>query len=234
MSMTHRKNGSGRNVEQGPNLIRRPQRLGEEVYRVIYAQLMSLKIPPGGRLSVDGLARDLGVSQTPIREALLRLEAQGLVVKTHLVGYSAAEQMGRQRFEQLYELRFLLEPFAVRRAAFNIDAGGLAELERLIAQMRVISQENSRSSYGEFAQRDSEFHNLIAASCGNELVQETLANLHTHVHLFRLVFHSSTTSAAVAEHEQLMDAIRRRDGEAAELAMRIHLDESRLRFKDAV
>ncbi|MDB5623176.1 MAG: GntR family transcriptional regulator [Devosia sp.] len=105
-----------------PGLIKRPTRLGEEVYNAIYGQLMSRQIAPGGRISVDRLVRELGVSQTPIREALSRLEAQGLEVKTHLVGYSAAEQLDRRRLEQLYELRLLLEPFAAARAARNMSA----------------------------------------------------------------------------------------------------------------
>ena len=214
--------------------IKRPQRLGEEVYRVIYAQLMSLKIPPGGRISVDGLARELEVSQTPIREALHRLEAQGLVIKTHLVGYSAAQQMPRSRFDQLYELRFLLEPFAAGRAAVNMNEENLARLEQLLAEMQAVSRDKSRSSYGEFAQRDGEFHNMIAINSGNDLVAETLAGLHTHVHLFRLVFHSNTTKVAVEEHEQIVDCIRRRDSQGAEAAMRTHLERSKQRFSDAV
>jgi DNA-binding GntR family transcriptional regulator len=221
-------------LESGSEVIRRPYRLGEEVYRILYAQLMSLRIPPGGRLSVDGLARELKVSQTPIREALVRLESQGLVVKIHLIGYCAAEQMDRQRFEDLYGLRMLLEPFAAARAAQNIDDDRMWALEELMVQMRTISADSSRTSYGEFAQKDGEFHNLIAGSCGNKLVQETLTGLHTHVHLFRLIFRSGTPRAAMAEHEDILDGIRRGNAEAAERAMRVHLDESRKRFIDAI
>ena len=63
-----------------PGLVKRPARLGDEVYNAIYAQLLSHKIAPGSRISIDNLVREMGVSQTPIREALSRLVAQGLVV----------------------------------------------------------------------------------------------------------------------------------------------------------
>ena len=91
-------------------VIHRAASLAEEVYEAIFARLMALRIPPGARITVDNLVRELAVSQTPIREALGRLEGEGLVVKTHLVGYSAAPQITRDRFEELYELRLLLEP----------------------------------------------------------------------------------------------------------------------------
>jgi DNA-binding GntR family transcriptional regulator len=75
---------------------------------------------------------------------------------------------------------------------------------------------------------------MIAAHSGNRLVQETLANLHTHVHLFRLIFRSGTPRATIAEHEEILGCIRRHDAKAAELAMCKHLEESAKRFKDAV
>jgi len=214
----------------GTSLLRRPTRLGDEVYNAIYANLMSLKIPPGGRISVDSLVRELGVSQTPIREALSRLEAQGLVVKTHLVGYSAASQMDQNRLEQLYELRLLLEPFAAGRAATNMTDEAIASLEAIDMSMRSIENPNSRLAYGEFAQRDSDFHDLIAVNSGNELVQATLAHLHTHVHLFRLFFHSRATAEANDEHDRIIQAIKSRKSTEATAAMREHVERSRKRF----
>jgi len=73
--------------------IDRPTSLAGDVYEAIFAQLMSLKIAPGARITVDSLAREFNVSQTPIREALGRLEGEGLVLKTHLIGFRAAPQI---------------------------------------------------------------------------------------------------------------------------------------------
>jgi len=210
--------------------LRRPTPLGDEVYNAIYSQLMSHKIAPGGRISVDNLARELGVSQTPVREALSRLEAQGLVVKTHLIGYSAAEQMDKQRFEQLYELRMLLEPFAAARAAVHMSKDSMKALEGLANNMKRLERNSSKAAYGQFAQSDSEFHNLIALGSGNELVHAALSNLYTHVHLFRLFYHSRATADANDEHDQIIDALRRRDSDAAATAMRRHLECSKARF----
>src|SRR5262249_59438436 len=88
--------------------IQRHRGLADDVYGAIFNKLMSLEIAPGARITVDGLVRELEVSHTPIREALGRLEGEGLVVKTHLVGYSAAPQITRRHFDELYDLRLLL------------------------------------------------------------------------------------------------------------------------------
>ena len=215
--------------------IRRPTRLGDEVYSAIFGQLMSLRIPPGGRISVDNLVRELGVSQTPIREALSRLEAQGLVVKTHLVGYSASNQMDARRFEQLYQLRELLEPFAAAEAARNMSPEAIAELERLADEMSVAGEnEDPRTAYARFARQDSEFHNMIAGGSGNELIQQTLAGLHIHVHLFRLFYHSTAAREAIEEHRRIIAAIARHDPEAAHAAMHDHIARSMARFRPAI
>ena len=219
-----------KNIRTNASPLRRPTRLGDEVYDAIYSQLMSHKIAPGGRISVDNLARELGVSQTPVREALSRLEAQDLVVKTHLIGYSAAEQMDKQRLEQLYELRLLVEPFAAARAAVHMSDDSIKELESLAQSMKLLERNDSRAVYGQFAQSDGEFHNLIALGSGNELVHAVLSNLHTHLHLFRLFYHSRATADANNEHDQIIEALRRRDSDAAAAAMSHHLECSKARF----
>jgi DNA-binding GntR family transcriptional regulator len=217
----------------GTGLLKRPDRLGEAVYTAIYAQLMSRQIAPGGRISVDGLVRELGVSQTPIREALSRLEAEGLVVKAHLLGYRAADQMDRQRLDQLYELRLLLEPFAAGRAAGAMSDEQLANLKTLALDMQACESDALGEAYGRFAQLDTQFHDAIATACGNDLVRDTLGNLHIHVHLFRLFYHARVTADAIDEHRQLIAALEAHDAEAAETAMRSHLHRSRERFSRA-
>lgn len=209
--------------------IKRPHRLGDEVYQALYSKLMSHRIPPGARISVDNLVRELGVSQTPIREALSRLEAQGLVVKTHLVGYSAAGQIDEARLAQIYDLRLLLEPYAARGAARHMNDEAIEALRAVDHSMREIHP-GGRDSYNTFATLDGQFHDLIAQGSGNDLVRDALLRLHVHIHLFRLYYLASATSEANAEHAAIVAAISQRDPEAAESAMRVHVERSRARF----
>ena len=86
--------------------------LGQEAYERLLTELVSLEITPGERLSVDALARRYRISQTPIREALARLESDGLVIKTHLRGFTAAAGFSRREFAQLFDIRLLLDECA--------------------------------------------------------------------------------------------------------------------------
>lgn len=209
--------------------LRRPP-LGDDVYEELLSRLISLNIAPGARMNVDSLVKELGVSQTPIRSALVRLEAEGLVVKTHLVGYSAAPMPNPQRFEQIYELRLLLEPVAVAKAAHNLTPEARAALRTLHAEMAAPSVDDARLAYGKFATWDAEFHARITSSPGCELIAETLTRLHTHMHLFRLLFHSRVTEEAIAEHADVLAALEAGDADAASEAMKRHILFSRRRM----
>jgi DNA-binding GntR family transcriptional regulator len=210
--------------------IQRHKGLADDVYEVIFNKLMSLDISPGMRISVDGLVRELEVSHTPIREALGRLEGEGLVVKTHLVGYSAAPQITRLRFDELYELRLLLEPDGARRAALKVAEKQLSALRETAEQMRQLSSSSERMSYSGFARLDADFHDQIMRIAGNALIRDTLAHLHTHFHIFRLMFHARVTEEALREHEALLAALSRGDELGAERAMCEHIELSRRRL----
>ena len=226
---------AGRNTEQSVldgsvMAIQRHKGLADDVYEAIFNKLMSLDISPGMRISVDGLVRELEVSHTPIREALGRLEGEGLVVKTHLVGYSAAPQITRQRFDELYELRLLLEPDGARHAALKVAEKQLSTLRETAEQMRKLSSSSERMSYSGFARLDADFHDQIMVIAGNALIRNTLAHLHTHFHIFRLMFHARVTEEALSEHEALLAALSRGDEVGAERAMREHIELSRRRL----
>src|SRR5690554_3698109 len=113
----------------------RPVSVVDAVYDSIYEQLMSLAIAPGARIPIDVVARELNVSQTPVRGALSRLEREGLVHKAHLIGYSAAPQLGRKQFEDLFNFRLLIEPEGARLAALNMTPEALNQLEEIAADM---------------------------------------------------------------------------------------------------
>lgn len=214
-------------------IIQRHRGLADDVYGAIFNKLMSLEISPGARITVDGLVRELEVSHTPIREALGRLEGEGLVVKTHLVGYSASPQITRRRFDEIYELRLLLEPDGARRAAQRISEEQLRKLKDTAEQMRKLDSSRERSSYSRFARRDADFHDKIMEIAGNELIRDTLTHLHTHFHIFRLMFHARVTEEALAEHESILAALSSRDELGAEGAMRDHIERSHHRLLPA-
>jgi DNA-binding GntR family transcriptional regulator len=203
--------------------LKRSQGFVDEVFQLIRADIMSLRIPPDTRISIDSLARELGISQTPIREALSMLEATGLVTKKHFTGYCTAPQLNRQQFDELYEMRLLLEPYAAKCAATRMSDEDLAAITALAASME---PGNTRTAYNKFADQDSELHDRIALGSGNRLIQRSLAQMYSHLHIFRLRFHSEVATEACTEHARLVRALARRDPEGAEAAMRLHIEKS--------
>lgn len=217
------------NADIPHNLTRRSS-LGDEVYETLLTQLISLKILPGERISVDTLAHELGVSQTPIRAALIRLEAEGLVAKKHNSGYSAAPMPTCAKFKEIYEIRLLLEPHATAKAAKNMTDGLRNRLQETNENMAKLAEGGARSNYGKFALQDALFHSLIAQHSENTILTDTLDRLYTHMHLFRLRFHTTVTEEAIHEHALIITALGAGDSHAASTAMKHHILSSRARM----
>ena len=129
--MTVRGLSDGAKVSVPPRQI-----LTDGVYEAVKELVMDQHIEPRSRVNIDKLARDLGVSPTPVREALARLESDGLVIKEPLRGYSIAPLLDRAAFEELYEVRLLLEPHVARRAGERANARLVRNLQRVIDEMR--------------------------------------------------------------------------------------------------
>jgi DNA-binding GntR family transcriptional regulator len=205
----------------------RPVSVVEGVYDLIYQRLVLLEIAPGARIPIDVMARELETSQTPVREALSRLEREGLVRKAHLIGYSAAPQLTRKQFEDIYAFRLMLEPEGAKLAARNMTPAKLATIEASASDMDASGPPVDRSSrYSRFARADGHFHDAIQQIAGNEISRHALASQHIHLHIFRLLFHVRVTQEALEEHESLLTAFRCGDDNLAEAAMREHLHRS--------
>jgi DNA-binding GntR family transcriptional regulator len=205
----------------------------QDMYGKIQARIMNLEIEPGGRLTVEALAREFDVSPTPIREALSRLESDGLVVKTHLRGFHVAPQQTRKEFESMFEVRGLLEPYAAARAALIATEPQRREIAEAEAAMVAVERDSSGRGYREFALLDARFHSLIAEASGNDIIRDTLDRRHMHLHLFRLRKDQRIADEALKEHHRIVQAIDARDDLLAEAAMRSHINRSLARTLEA-
>lgn len=206
----------------GPTLV-------EQAYEHLLAMLMSLEIAPGERIAIDGVARQLGMSQTPIREALSQLEAERLVTKMPNVGYRASAQMSRTEVRDLYTLRQLIEPYAAARAAESMTDESIAILQAIDRDMSSVVEGDVRA-YSRFAEDDATLHRLIATGSGNRLIAETIERLHSHLHIFRSLYRTNAPEEAAREHRIIIDALVAHDPVAAERAVRTHLERSQERM----
>ena len=202
--------------------------LGDEVYAVLQQAIMDGTIPPDERLNAGELARRFDVSPTPVREALARLESDGLVEKHPLKGYRTTDLLEEQEVIDLFELRLLLEPGSAARAAERRSAADVEVLEREIDLAR--SAVGEVGAYSVLSQHDVRLHDLVFRAARNETVRLAYARTHCHLHTFRLAYTGSYVADTVDEHAALAAAIAAGDPIAAESAMRRHIEQSRERL----
>jgi len=202
--------------------------LGDEVYSVLQQAILDGTIPPDARVNAGELARRFDVSPTPIREALARLESDGLVEKHPLKGYRTTDLLARQELVDLFELRLLLEPGTAARAAERRSSADAADLAAEIEFARVAVHQPD--AYAVLSQHDVRLHDLIFRAACNETVRSAYARTHCHLHTFRLAYTGSYVADTVTEHAAIVAAIVDADVAAAERAMRDHVEQSRERL----
>ncbi|MDR6971977.1 GntR family transcriptional regulator [Leifsonia shinshuensis] len=222
-------------IHSGERFLPARRALADDVYDAVLGLLMDQVIEPGSRASIDGIARQLNVSPTPVREALARLESEGLVVKQALKGYTAAALLDEDGLRQLFEMRRLLEPYATRRAATELDGGTLDRLGEVCDAMQrsgraTQSGDDRFEDYKEFAEQDAEFHRLIAQHSGNALLGDAIARLRAHTHQYRIYFRHGVVDETSEEHLAVLEALRANDADRADRAMRDHIDRSYARI----
>jgi DNA-binding GntR family transcriptional regulator len=205
--------------------------LRDSVYEAIKAMLMDHDLTPGSRLSIDGIARQLEVSPTPVREAMTKLESDGLVAKRPHAGYTVAPIMDKVTLDNLYDIRMLLEPEAAKLAARNVTPQQVEGLHRILNQMTTRPPGENYHGYRDFATLDAQLHRAIAEASGNPLIADALTRLHAHTHSYRLYFRVGIADETVWEHQRIVDAIHARHDITADDAMRDHLQSSRARLR---
>lgn len=200
--------------------------LTEDVYEAVKSLIMDHRIAPGERVTIDALARQLAVSPTPVREALARLEADGLVRKRAMAGYSTTPLLTRAEFDDLFEMRLLLECPAAARTAARVDT---VDTDSLAADAELPDRldGDGYAGHAAFTAQDARFHERVAAASGNALLHAAIVRLHAHLHLHRLHFPASHLGTSGAEHRRIVAAIGAGDPTAAAAAMRAHLDAAR-------
>jgi DNA-binding GntR family transcriptional regulator len=205
----------------------RPRRhvLVDDVHEAVKAMIMDGVLPPGGRVSIDGLARELGVSPTPVREALARLESARLVVKEPLRGYRTTPLLTLDELDDLYQFRLLIEPWAAARAAERAGEEGRARLTAEIAGADAPISD-TYAAYRAFTAHDARFHLLVAELAGSCQVRHAFQRTHWHLHIYRLHYDRSIGPKALAEHRKVGDAVLAGNAAAAEAAMREHLEQA--------
>jgi DNA-binding GntR family transcriptional regulator len=208
-------------------------------YEYIRKRILSGEYPPGKPLLTEVLAKDIKVSRTPVRDALRKLETDGLVtIRAHLG--ASVKRMQLKEFQEMCDLRLALEGHAAGLAALNHSETNLREIHHALEAMRRLTEEiiqapQEQPLLGELVREDVRFHIAIITAAENELMKKEILRLHliNRVQVVLMPPGSSKTKsesdarrrAILAKHDDIYAAIARSDAVGAKKEMESHLQE---------
>ena len=199
------------------------QTLGESTYEQLRRMIVSGELSAGTRLQEKPFADRLGVSRTPVREAIARLVSEGLVTRA-LGGVPVVNKISISEIIEILHVRRLLECETARQAAsVHVPVEAILSLRARTEQLL----QRGRSSISEHADLDEEFHITIARIAGSKLLADLVQNLKQKTRIFDKGFIPDRFEPGLNEHIEILDAILARDPARAEAGMRRHLDNVR-------
>lgn len=193
----------------------------DQAYRLLRRAILEGDLKPGEPLVASRLSQQLGISRTPVREAVQALEKEGWVERRRSGGVRVSG-LSMDQIEELFAIRGALEGLACRYAAERMTPA-------LLRELRAVHEEAVEAARrGSIAGTDSlgkAFHRVIHRASGFRLLESQLAQMRDHINRYRRLTISTPgrVTDAVREHAQIVEALERGDGSAAEAAMRKHI-----------
>ncbi len=208
--------------------------LVDEIYAIVKEKIINHEMPPGEKINIDQLGRDLQVSNIPIRESLARLAAEGLVDTIPFKGMYVTK-LSLQDLDEMFEIRVDLERLAIRKAAPNIP---IKRIEKLQADMRKWADAglpDNEERIRFVAKMNERLHGLILEYCGNSLLRSMIRAYIEKVQRYLSLSRSNLEQAIVQleweEHMRIVQSLVLRDPAAAEQALEAHLKNSHARTR---
>jgi DNA-binding GntR family transcriptional regulator len=200
----------------------------DQVRDALRRALLSGAFAPGEQLNEGNLAAQLGVSKTPVREALSMLRATGLVVSKPPRGLAVAV-IGAGRIREIYELREILESEAVRRAVPNVDDQLVAHAQAILTRAQQLGEQRELPG---LIQLNRDFHELLYDRCGNDEIKRVLNGMRDQVEFAVAGGWMVTPSWEMerTEHAAILDAVTKRDARLAAKLTRKHIESARARL----
>lgn len=206
--------------------------LADELYALLKKRILSHEMPAGDKINIDKLARDLGVSNIPIREALSRLSSEGLVSVVPFKGMFVAA-MNAKDIDEIFEIRLSLESLALRKAAARIPKDRL----RLILAETKASQEDAdanQASASRMFKMNEGLHGTILAYADNENLQRMVVSLIERIYRYlNLLNFTIALADEREEHVRILNALLADDMDEAGAALERHLQRARQRLRDS-
>ena len=203
---------------------RLPERtnLRDQVYDILKKRIIFREIESGGKINEEELAKSLGVSRTPIRETLLRLEHEGIVKIIPRRGAFVVSQ-SKEKLIGLLQVREVLEGLVARLATKNMKSELFDRLKLCLEKVSSADDDDNRLL--KYTPADVEFHALLLEACDNELLKNMMESVNAHLQMVRLrtVTLPGRPEQTVREHYEIVAAIEKRNSALAEKLMRKHV-----------
>jgi len=195
--------------------------LSIRVYDHVKRRIVANELPFGSKLTEDGLAKELGISRTPIREALNRLAQDRLVTVSPGRGAFVAT-FSFDDMVQLLEIRETLEGMAARLASKRITK---ETLEKLRQRLKAAAQKQEHNGYKGYLDADRDFHECVISACGNHQLSQLMKSLQDRIQMLRSrsVMLPGRARNSFQEHMEIIDALSARDPDLAEEKIRTHI-----------
>jgi DNA-binding GntR family transcriptional regulator len=205
----------------GHTPLQRPPSLKDAAYRQIKDLLLAGKLQPDQLYSAQFFAEMLGVSRTPVREALLQLAAEGLLNCLDVRGFKIKEFTAKE-IRDVTETRALIETHVIAEVAEHLPADDLRRLEQGLRSMASCARK--RDDQG-FIVADKDFHMVLLRRCDNQHLLAIMENIRNHISIFGLkaLRHPARYEEVLREHGAILDALRQHDRKKAVQAMAHHL-----------
>jgi GntR family transcriptional regulator, rspAB operon transcriptional repressor len=200
-------------------------KISEIIYKLIKEKIVSKEFPPGSRLDLDDIEIQLGVSRTPLKEALNRLQMEGLVSILPRSGTYVTDPK-KEDISDSFELRRILEISAVEFAVKNAGDKDLQDLRNLVEEMHLLAKsEDISSNYPQYLELDHTFHGKLVLLSGNKRLVEVHSreNLHSQMARIRYSRFEPELYLTQEEHERILDALEHRDTKSAMNEISSHL-----------
>ena len=196
--------------------------LSQKVYRALKTEIIKGSLKPGTKLSEGKIAEQMGVSRTPVREALKELAAEGFVKmnpnQAVVVSNASVEDV-----QEVLQIRGVLEGLAARLATKMISEEEIKELETYQKQMEYYTKKDDVLAFSEM---DAEFHELILNVCGNNRLIQIRKNLSDQAHRYRIRSLSvpGRLKYSLKEHQEIVEALKRKNAEQADRLSQKHIE----------
>lgn len=200
--------------------------LGDHVYELLWQQIANHELRPGDKLSDVHVSVELGVSRTPVREALQRLAQDGIVRVESRRGFYVAS-FSKEDVREIYDLRTALETLAVRLACPNLREDEIDAAQYALHDAAQRMHTDDDTARDTFLKIDREFHQLLLHNAHNGRLAASVNALQAQISVFQVygIHLKSLVTESIAHHQAILSALKQRDCAAAERAMEQHIQE---------